>query len=546
MSKFLAAVALAVILFSCNPGAMPEEPINRFSDPQLVKIYDLQDRRKSEEIIPFLKAKKEEHRVAAALAFASTQDPLGIPYLSQMAQSDQGAEARRAAVYALGQIGDSTAVDALLNALAYETETQNQAEILQTLGKSVNQKSWEFLLQYKHSNATLQYGWLQGMFGALLNKKYSESAMHFVVDYINSSPSDSSAILAAHYIYRYFRVNKEADQSIIESIKISSLPQEAQTRIGLLNVKEESPLSWSDSLKKVMNEADVYRHAALIQQLDPNNDDAFSHCNALYKNKSVDVIVRSAALEKIKETWNYRQFPIDLRVETLSIAFESGDMALQSLASYVIASDSAIANYLKPHVEYLDSIRNSLSLPRQVETYNDISKAIAAITGEEYSPYEIEFNHPIDWDFVKTIPSDQKVKITTNKGNIILRCYIDQAPGSVSNFLKLVDSGFYNNKYFHRVVPQFVIQGGCPRGDGWGSLDWTQRSEFSNYLEYIPGAVGLASAGNDTEGVQFFITHCHVPHLNGGYTIFAQVIEGIDVVEEIVVGDEIISIERIN
>ena len=82
---------------------------------------------------------------------------------------------------------------------------------------------------------------------------------------------------------------------------------------------------------------------------------------------------------------------------------------------------------------------------------------------------------------------------------------------------------FYNEKTWHRVVPNFVIQAGCTRGDGYGSLNYTIRSEFSPQ-SYKTGYVGMASAGKDTESTQFFITHRPTPHLDGRYTIFAKVI----------------------
>ena len=100
-------------------------------------------------------------------------------------------------------------------------------------------------------------------------------------------------------------------------------------------------------------------------------------------------------------------------------------------------------------------------------------------------------------------------------------------------------------KVFHRVVPNFVIQGGCPRGDGWGNSDYTIRSEFAD-LRYQEGFVGMASAGKDTEGCQWFITHSPTPHLDGSYSIFAKVIEGMEVVHQIQVGDEITAIELLN
>ena len=97
----------------------------------------------------------------------------------------------------------------------------------------------------------------------------------------------------------------------------------------------------------------------------------------------------------------------------------------------------------------------------------------------------------------------------------------------------------------NRVVPNFVVQGGCPRGDGWGSEDYSIRSEFS-MRRYTTGSVGMASAGKDTEGTQWFITHSPTPHLDGRYTIFAEVSHGMDVVDQLEVSDTILSVDIIN
>ena len=91
-------------------------------------------------------------------------------------------------------------------------------------------------------------------------------------------------------------------------------------------------------------------------------------------------------------------------------------------------------------------------------------------------------------------------------------------------------------------MPNFVIQGGCPRGDGYGSLDYSLRSELPDVYYHEDGILGMASAGNDTEGVQFFITHSPAPHLDGRYTAFGRVLEGMDIVHNIQVGDIIRSI----
>jgi cyclophilin family peptidyl-prolyl cis-trans isomerase len=119
-----------------------------------------------------------------------------------------------------------------------------------------------------------------------------------------------------------------------------------------------------------------------------------------------------------------------------------------------------------------------------------------------------------------------------------------EAPGTVMSIARLVEEGYYDGKLFHRVVPNFVIQTGCPNGDGWGGLDFTMRSEFTE-LMYTSGTVGMASAGQDTESCQWFITHSPTPHLNGRYTIFAYVTSGMDVVQNIEVGDRIIKMSLI-
>jgi cyclophilin family peptidyl-prolyl cis-trans isomerase len=129
----------------------------------------------------------------------------------------------------------------------------------------------------------------------------------------------------------------------------------------------------------------------------------------------------------------------------------------------------------------------------------------------------------------------------TNKGLIKLQLSKEDAPFTVLSFVKLVRKGFYKGLTFHRVIANFVVQGGDPRGDGWGGPGYAIRSEFS-LVNFERGMVGIASAGKDTEGCQFFITHSPAPHLDGRYTIFAKVVEGQDVVDRIQVGDTITDI----
>ena len=131
--------------------------------------------------------------------------------------------------------------------------------------------------------------------------------------------------------------------------------------------------------------------------------------------------------------------------------------------------------------------------------------------------------------------------VTTNTGSFTIELLPEAAPLTVDNFVQLAQRGYFRNVTFHRVVPNFVIQGGDPRGDGNGGPGYAIRCEI-NQLLYDRAAVGMALSGKDTGGSQWFVTHAPQPHLDGGYTIFGRVVAGMDVVDRIVRGDVIESI----
>jgi cyclophilin family peptidyl-prolyl cis-trans isomerase len=130
------------------------------------------------------------------------------------------------------------------------------------------------------------------------------------------------------------------------------------------------------------------------------------------------------------------------------------------------------------------------------------------------------------------------VEIRTRRGTVTVRLACSQAPLTCLNFLQLAAQGFYDGLTFHRVVPDFVVQGGDPRGDGTGGPDYAIRDEI-NRLRYDRGAMGMALAGPDTGGSQFFITLSPQPHLDGGYTVFGEVVGGDEVLDQIRIGDRI-------
>ncbi|HEX5001493.1 MAG TPA: peptidylprolyl isomerase [Bacteroidia bacterium] len=130
--------------------------------------------------------------------------------------------------------------------------------------------------------------------------------------------------------------------------------------------------------------------------------------------------------------------------------------------------------------------------------------------------------------------------IYTDKGNMEVEFYEKDAPNTVDNFCKLAEKGFYNGLKFHRVIPNFVIQGGCPKGDGTGGPGYKIKCELDGGNQYHDrGVLSMAHAGRDTGGSQFFICHSrqNTAHLDRNHTCFGKVIEGDEVIDEIRAGD---------
>ncbi|PSM52630.1 peptidyl-prolyl cis-trans isomerase B [Campylobacter blaseri] len=136
--------------------------------------------------------------------------------------------------------------------------------------------------------------------------------------------------------------------------------------------------------------------------------------------------------------------------------------------------------------------------------------------------------------------------IKTDKGDMVLELYGDETPQTVMNFATLANDGFYDGLNFHRVIPNFVIQGGCPYGTGTGGPGWSIACECDNQThKHLRGSLSMAHAGRDTGGSQFFVCHSPQPHLDGVHTVFGQVInkDGLKVLDSIRAGDKITTIE---
>ncbi|MDQ6788774.1 MAG: peptidylprolyl isomerase [Acidobacteriota bacterium] len=149
-------------------------------------------------------------------------------------------------------------------------------------------------------------------------------------------------------------------------------------------------------------------------------------------------------------------------------------------------------------------------------------------------------------DYVRAVSlRSARAILKTEKGTFTIALFPEDAPLTVDNFIKLAKSKYFDGLTIHRVVPNFVVQDGDPRGDGNGSPGWEIRDEI-NMLSYERGAVGMALSGKNTGGSQWFVTHSPQPHLDGGYTVFGRVNEtDMKIVDNLVRGDKILSVKII-
>jgi cyclophilin family peptidyl-prolyl cis-trans isomerase len=251
---------------------------------------------------------------------------------------------------------------------------------------------------------------------------------------------------------------------------------------------------------------------------------------------------------------------------------EDEDPVIVSIgASYL--QQNAAAEGLPGLLQALDRFKNDdnvealQGIVQALSSYRDDEQALAAVEKAlEDSPHRIirllaagllaDSKGPEVWKKIGIMNSDRDeafystaletlgkysgITIKTTKGDISLKFYPDDAPLTVYNIISLAQENYFDGMTIHRVVPDFVAQMGCPRGDGWGGPGYDIRCEI-NTLRYERGMVGMALAGKDTGGSQLFITLAPQPHLDGGYTIFATVQEGLDVAEQLLPGDGIIS-----
>jgi len=435
--------------------------------------------------------------------------------LVQVMNEDKDVNVRMAVALALGKTKDLEVFQALQNQFKEEKDYRVKSNIVRSMSNFSYIKVIEPILELLNDD----------------NLHVANTAANYLVNNGNSN----DATIYKNYLNDSLHYSI---QSKIYSAILKYMP------VYYTNTKNKIK---KEILVKIDNASSEYEQSAYLTSIgyDPYNYQDILDISA----KSKSPIIKSTAANSIAELMKsanfikaYRGGHLRKKAEIIELVKEEiakGDVGSLAIYGELFADEELNLKPLVEDASFLKLAQSKLSLPKEIETYNSLGKAIAFLSGRKFVAKTPEYNHPIDWSIFDVYGDSIQVAIKTDKGVIRVEMYTQYAPGSVSNFLNLSKDDFYDGKAIHRVVPNFVIQGGCPRGDGYGGLNYTIRSEVPQLYYEEEGYIGMASAGLHTEGTQWFITHSPAMHLSGKYTIFGKVISGMDVVHNIEVGDKI-------
>lgn len=387
--------------------------------------------------------------------------------------------------------------------------------------------------------------------------------------YVNLVNSDNHNISrAAASSIKFLNIEDEKLLRLLKEMlenKFSSLSLSDHTRGELF-------ISYTSLFKarpeSVLHESLVSQNIPLqywAQHLSSYPDDNRSLSELLVRYKNSDVLKDRISI--LTNLLNFQKFFSDSEelYKVILNSLSSEDAPLVSIAAdgmdstFIFKDKDAVVKRIKSVVndqlnnpEFIEGVMSLVSLAERVDNklFSEIlvelkesklyslKKFVADKSGEKV---DREKSVTKLGEFLGYAFKYKSALIKTEKGNFVIEFLPDYAPISVGNFCKLASNGFFNGIIFHRVVPGFVIQCGDPTSTGWGGPGYEIVSEFSP-LSYDVGMVGMASAGKDTEGSQWFVMQGNYPHLNGRYSLFGKVADGMEVVYNIDQDDKILSI----
>ncbi|WP_161626047.1 peptidylprolyl isomerase [Hugenholtzia roseola] len=384
---------------------------------------------------------------------------------------------------------------------------------------------------------------------ALAAFETSDYAQKNVLKFLEKSDSYTLwvQIQAAQYVQKKpLPSQKEVYQGFLKDPK---LPFLAKTYLyaALLQIadKKEKTLLLEEIKSLYQEEKYSLTEKALLLQALETETQAVAFLKTQASDRKLPANLQTAALQTLlvlQKNKGEAAFKKEEFVLFLKQMIELGDIGVAALAAEALQdSELAAEKYLKDYT-FLKIAMQELEMPKEVETYQALQNLYEKLSGRKLPAYTEVPTQIIDFQDFTSIKPKQEVRIKTEKGEVVVFLFTEEAPLSVLNFLKLIKEGYYKDKVFHRIVPNFVVQAGCPRADGYGNTSYTIRSELTTLSYMQAGYLGMASAGRDTEGGQWFITLAPAPHLDGRYTIFGKVKSGLEILQKLEVGDKIIDI----
>jgi HEAT repeat protein/cyclophilin family peptidyl-prolyl cis-trans isomerase len=507
-----------------------------------------------EALTEMLHAFKSSVREGAALALANAAHPSCVPALL-LAIHDGSAKVVWRAVYALEKVESERAALAVEPLLQHENAVV-RAFAASTLGKQKSEKSVKALISALSDGDVRVVINSARALGTILKDKKDKKPVDHLGELLRKHPSHHARKAAAaalgdigHKNAKDYLIQASLDESTgvrIESYKalartmkkdavmfISSgltdskrlVRAAALESIGITGEEKEVGML----LEVIENDDDPMMRAASVRALAHfDSDQVFDVLTARLSDP--DWVVATEAVTALGKLEEKRSVPVLIEAFSRRAARNDVDVLLEILHVFAQMRATEAETVAREALDHPDK-RIRVAGMGLLEELGIDAPEIRSDRGF----YERDFDR--SRRKALTLPfGRQRAVIRSEHGTIEIDLFGDDAPQTAWNFIKLAQSGFYNGLSFHRVVPNFVVQGGCPRGDGWGDPGYTIRSEFNKH-RYDRGYVGIAHAGKDTGGCQFFITHSSQPRLNGRYTIFGRVVDGMDVVDRIDQGD---------
>ncbi|WP_223668610.1 peptidylprolyl isomerase [Kangiella shandongensis] len=463
-----------------------------------------------------------------------------LPYLSH-----DSAKVREAAVFALGIAGVPSMGEHLTSALKQEKAPTVKYQMALAIGNMGYSQAQQILTEIINQSEDSQE--IRGALQGLINLSSFHSSRLGSFENLSSSQLykalwQQETQLEASYLM--------ARRNLMEMTQVNSALKELDKLPPMVQAKMVRALG-NTQLNKVLpmllthiQKEHIGIRVNAIRGLADFPDNPAAMAGVLIALKQNDTVSQVTALQTLHNDW----LDNDDVYQAVTKKLSSNNSWVQSEALMVLIRankadgdttqkwvNSTDPNLQRAAIAYFSKLQDEDQLQQLVKS----DKAIIARGAQQALQPERETSGEPSNTPEELPDVDSIVLLNTTQGPITIQLYAD-TPYTSANFIRLVNDGYYDNSYFHRVIPDFVAQGGSNIGDGSGSVDYSIREELS-YRSHLPGTVGMATLGKDTGGGQFFINTAPNLHLDSNYTIFGKVVEGMDNAMQLEQNDKVIS-----